>query len=144
MSEVRFDTREVDAMLRNMKRRFPDIVSRAMLDTAEWGAKQIPPLYLKGPRPDNLVSDPGRGTTGRLARGIAGDVVATEKTTGVIYVKNHVKSPRGFDYPSYWEYRGTRHGGPRPFLKPFLQEQWRKISTMFRGHFVRQFRRQLR
>lgn len=143
MSDVRFDTREVDAMFRNMRRRFPKITSRAMLDTAEWGAKQVPPLYLKGPRPDRLVSDPVRGTTGRLARGIAGDVVATEKTTGVIYVKNHVKSPRGFDYPAYWETDGSAHGGPRPFLKPFLHEKWRKIVTMFQGHFIRQYRREL-
>ena len=86
--------------------------------------------FLQGPKPDHLRID-----TGRLIRGMMGGHSFNEADTGrsvsnadsIREIKREHKSLVGviglktfspWDYPEYWEERGTVHGGPRPFLGP--------------------------
>ena len=86
--------------------------------------------FLQGPKPEKLGI-----VSGRLVRGMMGGHSFNEADAGrsvsnadsIREIKREQRSIVGvlglktftpFDYPEYWEERGTVHGGPREFLGP--------------------------
>lgn len=87
--------------------------------------------YLSGPRPEFLVSGP-RPTTGRLKGSIQSETIRNGKDSKA-YIGSNAKSKKGYNYPGYWEFDGSRHGGPRPFLGPAVEREKEKWINIWIG-----------
>ena len=104
--------------------------------------------YLTGPQPTrlgrlsgNLVrSILGLKSTGAYDAGVVGQnaIRIMRKVPGGLKVEygTKQKSPKGFDYPEYWEYYGSGkgHGGPRPFLFPATKDIEPKLPMILTKH----------
>jgi hypothetical protein len=100
--------------LDDLKREIPSFIDVGLRGAADYIRGQVQLKYLRGPRPERL-----RVASGRLSKSIQSDVVDHVGVVG-----SDAESDEGFNYPGYWEYDGSRHGGPRPFLNPAVEEQW--------------------
>lgn len=104
---------------------------RALSSIGRIGAQD----WLQGPKPEKLnifkgkliramIGSHGFGggikATGAVSISSKGGWIKAEKVGRFIRgeIGVDVQSPEGFDYPEYWEFRGSKHGGPRPFLNP--------------------------
>ena len=99
--------------------------------------------HLQGPRPIKLGI-----VTGRLVKSFIGrihyekgsvdvgnnySIHKIHKTGNSIFGIKGTRAiaPNGFDYPAYWEYNGSRHGGKRPFLEPAVRAVSGQLPQIF-------------
>ena len=94
----------------------PDINERAIGLAAEFVRGRVQKDYLMGPRPERLEV-----RTARLTQSIQSEVEREGKDSRA-FVMSYARSLDGFNYPAYWEYDGSKHGGPRPFLGPAVED----------------------
>lgn len=104
---------------------------RALTTVGTLSAQQ----WLQGPRPERLGTasrrlikamqggysfSGGVEETGSAAVSSKGGWTKAWKAGNTVFgeIGVDVVSDFGFDYPEYWEKRGTKHGGPRPFMNP--------------------------
>jgi len=133
MITMRLDTSKVSAMMKDVSKKLPQLLLKPLYRAADMVRGISQEHYLRGPRPDRLGVVSGR-LFGSLR---AESKIAADGAVGIVEAR--AKSDGGFDYPGYWELRGTRHGGPRPFLKPARdqhREQWMRIfDQVFKERF---------
>lgn len=136
--KIRIDDEEAQRALRALGREAGKLAVEPMSIAAQWLAGQTAKRYLRGPRPERLTTD-----TGRLI-GSIGSKVEERKGEIIGHVGTNVVSNTGFNYPEYWEKRGTRHGGPRPFLNPAKDELKQRWRTLFRNEYTKRLKEWLR
>jgi len=137
------DKNKLDKMLAKINRKFPSVLIEALNQSmCEIGIRAAG-KYLQGPGPKHLNI-----LTGRLLRSMMGSysfhsepgAYGTDYGIHTIEIKGdkiigtkgtEAKAPDGEDYPAYWEYDGSRHGGPRPFLHPASRDVESKIPGIF-------------
>jgi hypothetical protein len=133
MIAMQFDTSKVSAMMKDISKKLPQLLLTPLYRAADTVRGISQKYYLRGPRPDRLAVVSSRlfgslrASSKLTAGGATGEVVA------------NAKSDSGFDYPGYWELRGTRHGGPRPFLHPARDEHKDKWMQVFNRVFKETF-----
>jgi hypothetical protein len=133
MIAMQFDTSKVSAMMKDIKQKLPHLLLKPLYRAADTVRGISQKEYLRGPRPDKLAVATGRlfgslrASSTLTSGGAKGEVVANAVSSG------------GFDYPGYWELRGTRHGGPRPFLRPARDEHKDKWMQVFNQAFKETF-----
>lgn len=98
----------------------PGLNTKALGLAAEFVRGRVQSNYLRGPRPERLEV-----RSARLIGSIQSEVIRDGKDSKA-YVGSNAVSPEGFNYPGYWEYSGEKHGGPRPFLAPAVEENSEK------------------
>jgi len=121
---ITINDKKIRKDLEDLGRNILPLALRPIHIAAQWIAGQIQKNYLRGPRPERLTVDSSRliGSISSSA-GIEGNEI-------IGHVGTNVRSDTGFNYPEYWEHRGTKHGGPRPFLQPARDDnraKWLKI-----------------
>jgi HK97 gp10 family phage protein len=105
----------------------PEINERSLGKAAAFVAGRVQSNYLRGPRPDRLEV-----RTARLIGSIQSETKRDGKDTKA-YVGSNAVSKEGYNYPGYWEYDGSKHGGPRPFLSPAVEENADKWINIWIG-----------
>jgi hypothetical protein len=105
----------------------PDMNEKALGLAAEFVRGRVQKDYLMGPRPERLEV-----RTARLINSIQSDVRREGKDSKA-FVGSNARSPQGYNYPGYWEYDGSKHGGPRPFLGPAVEENSEKWIDIWIG-----------
>jgi len=105
----------------------PDMNAKSLGLAAEFVRGRVQKDYLMGPRPDRLEV-----RTARLIGSIQSDVIRDGKDSRA-FVGSNAKSPEGFNYPGYWEFDGSKHGGPRPFLGPAVEENSERWINIWIG-----------
>jgi hypothetical protein len=115
----------------------PDWNELGLKRAAEFVRGVVQKHYLRGPRPEKLGV-----RTSRLHDSVDKDTKREGRDTRA-WVGTNALSDEGYNYPSYWEYDGSKHGGPRPFLRPAVEEHkeqwievWRKGIETHLNKFV--------
>jgi len=104
--------KDIDAL----QEAIPEMNEKSLGLAAEFVRGRVQKDYLMGPRPERLDV-----RTARLIGSIQSKVIREGKDSKA-YVGSNAVSPEGYNYPGYWEYSGSKHGGPRPFLGPAVEE----------------------
>lgn len=102
----------------------PDWNEIGIKRAAEFVRGVVQKYYLRGPRPEKLGV-----RTARLINSVDTETKREGRDTRA-WVGTNAKSDSGYNYPAYWEYDGSKHGGPRPFLRPAVEEhqkQWIEV-----------------
>jgi hypothetical protein len=103
----------------------PDINEKAIGLAAAFVRGRVQKDYLMGPRPERLEV-----RTARLIGSIQSETIREGKDTRA-FVGSNAVSKEGYNYPGYWEYDGSKHGGPRPFLGPAVEDNADKWVTVW-------------
>jgi len=111
----------------------PDAMEKALDRASLFVAGRVQKDFLQGPRPTRLRVD-----SGRLKLSISNFVERPSKTTVRAFVGSNAISDSGVNYPLYWEIDGSRHGGPRPFLVPAVDQNRNKTDKIIRT-FMKRF-----
>tara|TARA_Y100000114_G_scaffold115597_1_gene109771 strand:- start:8835 stop:9299 length:465 start_codon:yes stop_codon:yes gene_type:complete len=109
-----------------------ELVKNTAVENIARGAKSGRTYVKYNPRRTHTASAEGQAPatdTGNLIKGISTEIVKKGKTIEGI-VKANAKSENGANYAKFLEF-GTVDMRPRPFLFPALEENRRKIITMF-------------
>ena len=127
---VRLDMSQVKRMFKVLPTQVLFIARKPLFSAADFVRGKAQHDYLRGPRPIRLEVATGRlrGSVRALAPKIEGKTVTAEEKASAL-------STQGFDYPAYWEWDGSRHGGPRPFLQPARDNH----QTEWHGIFLEKF-----
>lgn len=107
--------------LRKLEAVIPDYNEIAVKRAAEYLRFVVQKYFLRGPRPQILDV-----RTARLVNSVDTETERTGADTRA-WVGTNARSDTGYNYPAYWEYDGSKHGGPRPFLAPAVErfrEKW--------------------
>lgn len=118
--EIKLLDERFKADLEALRRAIPDMNERAIGLAAEFVRGRVQKDYLMGPRPERLEV-----RSARLIQSIQSETERDGDDTKA-YVMSYARSLDGFNYPAYWEYDGSKHGGPRPFLGPAVEENSEK------------------
>jgi hypothetical protein len=118
--EIKLHDERFKADLEALKSAIPDMNERAIGLAAEFVRGRVQKDYLMGPRPERLEV-----RSARLIQSIQSETERDGDDTKA-YVGSNARSTGGFNYPAYWEYDGSKHGGPRPFLGPAVEENAEK------------------
>jgi hypothetical protein len=104
------------ADLAELKYHISDYNEIAMKRAVEYVRGVVQKNFLRGPRPEKL-----NVRTARLINSVDTQTERMGDDTRA-WIGTNARSDTGFNYPSYWEYDGSKHGGPRPFLRPAVEE----------------------
>ena len=123
--KLAINSARAERLLRKLHPIVRESVEKTMESVGSWGKRHVKGDFLNGPRPRRLRQD-----TGKLYKSIKYSVEKSGNNF-LTHIGTNVLSKKGFNYPEYWEYRGTKHGGPRPFLHPLLDEKGRDLQNVF-------------
>jgi hypothetical protein len=73
------------------------------------------------------VTDSGNQLSVSIGTDARSDIKKTPIRTAGGRFTGKTKTSGGFPYGAYWETSGKNHGGPRPFLRPALDEKRQEI-----------------
>jgi hypothetical protein len=100
----------------------PEMNRLSLHHAAEFVRGWVQTRYLTGPRPERLDVQSGR---------LKGSIQSKTELIGkdaMAWVGSNARAKKtDFNYPGYWEFDGSKHGGPRPFLGPAVEqdrEEW--------------------
>lgn len=111
----------------------PDLLEKSFGLAAEYVRGRVQKEYLRGPRPERLGV-----RSARLINSIQSSTEREGDDTRA-FVGSNALSTGGFNYPGYWEFDGSKHGGPRPFLAPAVEED----SEKWIGVWLRDLKRRV-
>ena len=131
---VRVDLSEVQRMFKKIPDAAIQASMRPLFAAADFVRGKAQHDYLRGPRPTRLEVRTGRlrGSVRALAPKVEGKTITAE-------IKAKALSSTGHDYGAYWEWDGSKHGGPRPFLQPARDNHRTEWLAIFIDGFVKRF-----
>lgn len=123
--EIKINDEKFKKDIAALKTAIPDMVEKSLGYAAEFVRGRVQADYLRGPRPERLRVD-----TARLINSIQ-SATSRQGTEIKAFIGSNALSDTGFNYPRYWELSGSRHGGPRPFLWPAVEQNREKWVNLW-------------
>jgi hypothetical protein len=123
--KIRVIDARAKADLAELKYHISDYNEKALMRAAEYVRGVVQKDFLRGPRPEKL-----NVRTARLINSIQAETEREGEDTRA-YIGSYARSDAGYNYPAYWEYDGSKHGGPRPFLRPAVEEYRDRWTTVW-------------
>lgn len=119
------DTKKAERALKQLNPLINGAVFKTMESVGSFGRRHVKSDFLNGPRPKRLGQ-----VTGKLHDSIQYSVIKDRDDIST-HIGTSALTAKGFNYPEYWEERGTVHGGPRPFLGPLRDEKKQDLINVF-------------
>ena len=123
--KIRIIDARAKADLAELKYHIADYNEIAMKRAVEYVRGVVQKDFLRGPRPEKL-----NVRTARLINSVDTETIREGDDTRA-FIGTNAKSDSGYNYPAYWEYDGSKHGGPRPFLRPAVEEYRQKWTDVW-------------